>query len=155
MLFKSIYYSDTIGQWFFFILKCSLLLKQLDKNSIFYELSTDWRLTCVSGSTTLAQQRSISSKPSRRNRLPAGKSEVLDFSCPEDFGYYQHPTDCTQYYVCVFGGALQEACSGGLVYRWDIKYCVTVTIRGFCIICKRPNRGSTETCTAELHQVNV
>ncbi|KAF2368701.1 NodB domain [Trinorchestia longiramus] len=69
------------------------------------------------------QERSISAGPRRRNRLPAGKSEVLDFSCPEDFGYYQHPTDCTQYYVCVFGGALQESCSGGLVYSHDLQTC--------------------------------
>ena len=29
-----------------------------------------------------------------------------DFRCPEEFGYYSHPTDCNLYYVCVFGGPL-------------------------------------------------
>ncbi|XP_018015601.1 mucin-17 [Hyalella azteca] len=82
-------------------------------------------LLLVAGASLAQQERSISSGGAvrRRNRLPAGKSEVLDFSCPEDFGYYQHPTDCTQYYVCVFGGALQESCSGGLVYSHDLQTC--------------------------------
>jgi len=42
----------------------------------------------------------------------------LEFECPEEFGYYPHPRDCTQYYVCVFGGALLESCTGGLMYRY-------------------------------------
>ena len=40
-----------------------------------------------------------------------------DFVCPEEFGYYQHPSDCSKYYVCVFGGPLLESCTGGLMYR--------------------------------------
>ncbi|XP_069981940.1 uncharacterized protein Cda5 isoform X12 [Penaeus vannamei] len=68
------------------------------------------------------QQRSISGGR-RRQRVPAGKSEVADFNCPEDFGYYPHPTDCSQYYVCVFGGALQESCTGGLVYSHELQTC--------------------------------
>lgn len=40
------------------------------------------------------------------------------FKCPEEFGYYPHPNDCSQYYVCVFGGALLESCTGGLMYRY-------------------------------------
>ncbi|XP_065219258.1 uncharacterized protein Cda5 [Planococcus citri] len=46
-----------------------------------------------------------------------------EFSCPEEFGYYPHPTDCTQYYVCVFGGALLESCTGGLMYSHDLQTC--------------------------------
>ncbi|XP_042880925.1 BRD4-interacting chromatin-remodeling complex-associated protein-like isoform X4 [Penaeus japonicus] len=68
------------------------------------------------------QQRSISGGR-RRQRVPAGKSEVANFNCPEDFGYYPHPTDCSQYYVCVFGGALQESCTGGLVYSHELQTC--------------------------------
>jgi len=70
------------------------------------------------------QQRSIGSDSRRlRNRVVAGKSEVIDFNCPEDFGYYPHPSDCTQYYVCVFGGALQESCTGGLMYSNELQTC--------------------------------
>ncbi|XP_014276543.1 trichohyalin [Halyomorpha halys] len=47
----------------------------------------------------------------------------VDFDCPEEFGYYAHPTDCTQYYVCVFGGALLESCTGGLMYSHELQTC--------------------------------
>ena len=39
------------------------------------------------------------------------------FECPEEFGYYPHPEDCSKYYVCVFGGPLLESCTRGLMYR--------------------------------------
>ncbi|XP_044741518.1 uncharacterized protein LOC123302590 isoform X2 [Chrysoperla carnea] len=60
------------------------------------------------------------------NRNAATGSEgkqVVDFDCPEEFGYYPHPTDCTQYYVCVFGGALLESCTGGLMYSHELQTC--------------------------------
>ncbi|XP_076053295.1 chitin deacetylase-like 5 isoform X2 [Oratosquilla oratoria] len=59
----------------------------------------------------------------RRGRFPAGKPEVVDFNCPEDFGYYPHASECSLYYVCVFGGALLESCSGGLVYSHELQTC--------------------------------
>lgn len=45
------------------------------------------------------------------------------FECPEEFGYYPHPSDCSQYYVCVFGGALLESCTGGLMYSHELQTC--------------------------------
>ncbi|XP_044598906.1 mucin-12 isoform X1 [Cotesia glomerata] len=48
---------------------------------------------------------------------------ALEFECPEEFGYYPHPRDCTQYYVCVFGGALLESCTGGLMYSHELQTC--------------------------------
>lgn len=48
-------------------------------------------------------------------------SEV--FKCPEEFGYYPHPNDCSQYYVCVFGGPLLESCTGGLMYSHELQTC--------------------------------
>ncbi|CAH1153305.1 unnamed protein product [Phaedon cochleariae] len=47
----------------------------------------------------------------------------VNFNCPEEFGYYPHPDDCTQYYVCVFGGALLESCTGGLMYSHELQTC--------------------------------
>lgn len=48
------------------------------------------------------------------------------FKCPEEFGYYPHPNDCSQYYVCVFGGALLESCTGGLMYRYAFNCNTTI-----------------------------
>nr|CAD7428591.1 unnamed protein product [Timema monikensis] len=59
----------------------------------------------------------------RRGRLIAGVSQTSGFDCPEEFGYYSHPSDCTQYYVCVFGGALLESCTGGLMYSHELQTC--------------------------------
>lgn len=58
-------------------------------------------------------QRKLSRNISVGSELKAS----INFDCPEEFGYYPHPSDCTQYYVCVFGGALLESCTGGLMYR--------------------------------------
>lgn len=65
---------------------------------------------CASGITS---QR----KYSRHVPVAAEVKTRVNFDCPEEFGYYPHPNDCTQYYVCVFGGALLESCTGGLMYR--------------------------------------
>lgn len=53
------------------------------------------------------------------------------FKCPEEFGYYPHPDDCSQYYVCVFGGALLESCTGGLMYRYLYNRLATESSRRF------------------------
>ncbi|KAI5754158.1 hypothetical protein M8J77_006275 [Diaphorina citri] len=58
-------------------------------------------------------------KTSSNDRIPG----QVEFSCPEEFGYYPHPNDCTQYYVCVFGGAVLESCTGGLMYSHELQTC--------------------------------
>lgn len=74
---------------------------------------------------------------SRRNQSPragptgralginpkGSSSSSSDFQCPEEFGYFPHPTDCSLYYVCVFGGALLESCTGGLMYSHELQTC--------------------------------
>lgn len=57
-----------------------------------------------------------------------------DFDCPEEFGYYPHPSDCTLYYVCVFGGALLESCTGGLMYRYLKNYIIELGRLVFIIL---------------------
>lgn len=50
-------------------------------------------------------------------------SSSSEFNCPEEFGYFPHPSDCSLYYVCVFGGALLESCTGGLMYSHELQTC--------------------------------
>lgn len=71
------------------------------------------------------QKRSsrITSSRSFGTNVKASASNGINFDCPEEFGYYPHPTDCTQYYVCVFGGALLESCTGGLMYSHELQTC--------------------------------
>ncbi|XP_031337495.1 uncharacterized protein LOC116166626 isoform X6 [Photinus pyralis] len=69
-------------------------------------------------STSLGQR-----KLGRNVPVGADVKKSLNFDCPEEFGYYPHPADCTQYYVCVFGGALLESCTGGLMYSHELQTC--------------------------------
>ncbi|KAK4871696.1 hypothetical protein RN001_015820 [Aquatica leii] len=62
-------------------------------------------------------------KHNRNIPVGADVKKSLNFDCPEEFGYYPHPADCTQYYVCVFGGALLESCTGGLMYSHELQTC--------------------------------
>lgn len=72
---------------------------------------------------TLAQNRRPSTSARSLGVSPKSQSSGTDFNCPEEFGYYPHPNDCTQYYVCVFGGALLESCTGGLMYSHELQTC--------------------------------
>ncbi|CRK87680.1 CLUMA_CG001471, isoform C [Clunio marinus] len=57
------------------------------------------------------------------NPKTSSSSSSSEFSCPEEFGYFPHPSDCSLYYVCVFGGALLESCTGGLMYSHELQTC--------------------------------
>nr|NP_001245807.1 chitin deacetylase-like 5, isoform H [Drosophila melanogaster]AFH03484.1 chitin deacetylase-like 5, isoform H [Drosophila melanogaster] len=75
---------------------------------------------------TEAQNKRTSRVTSSRSfgtNIKTDTSNGPSFDCPEEFGYYPHPSDCTQYYVCVFGGALLESCTGGLMYSHDLQTC--------------------------------
>ncbi|XP_039227200.1 uncharacterized protein LOC6526244 isoform X11 [Drosophila yakuba] len=65
----------------------------------------------------------VTSSRSFGTNVKPNTSNGPSFDCPEEFGYYPHPSDCTQYYVCVFGGALLESCTGGLMYSHDLQTC--------------------------------
>ncbi|KAH8329412.1 hypothetical protein KR074_010235 [Drosophila pseudoananassae] len=77
------------------------------------------------GYTEAQSKRSsrVTSSRSFGTNVKTSSSNGLSFDCPEEFGYYPHPTDCTQYYVCVFGGALLESCTGGLMYSHELQTC--------------------------------
>ncbi|XP_045491546.1 uncharacterized protein LOC123691260 isoform X4 [Colias croceus] len=77
-------------------------------------------LTECFGAHDRSRQRS---GPIRSVPVAASIKREVDFDCPEEFGYYPHPTDCTLYYVCVFGGALLESCTGGLMYSHELQTC--------------------------------
>ncbi|XP_037576499.1 uncharacterized protein LOC119458715 [Dermacentor silvarum] len=46
-----------------------------------------------------------------------------EFKCPEQFGYYADDNDCSKYFVCVFGDALHESCTGGLYFSVELQTC--------------------------------
>ncbi|XP_022114954.2 mucin-4 isoform X2 [Pieris rapae] len=77
-------------------------------------------LTECLGANDRSRQRS---GPIRSVPVAADIKREANFDCPEEFGYYPHPTDCTLYYVCVFGGALLESCTGGLMYSHELQTC--------------------------------
>ncbi|XP_047520728.1 uncharacterized protein LOC125060028 isoform X4 [Pieris napi] len=77
-------------------------------------------LTECFGANDRSRQRS---GPIRSVPVAADIKREANFDCPEEFGYYPHPTDCTLYYVCVFGGALLESCTGGLMYSHELQTC--------------------------------
>ncbi|XP_069702425.1 nuclear pore complex protein DDB_G0274915-like isoform X3 [Periplaneta americana] len=80
----------------------------------------------VAAITVLAFLQEPCEGQQRRARVStsgAAGQQAVEFDCPEEFGYYPHPNDCTQYYVCVFGGALLESCTGGLMYSHELQTC--------------------------------
>ncbi|UXI21078.1 uncharacterized protein NH340_JMT07021 [Sarcoptes scabiei] len=46
-----------------------------------------------------------------------------NFRCPEQFGYYADEYNCSKYFVCVFGEALHESCTGGLRFSSELQTC--------------------------------
>ncbi|XP_017954338.1 uncharacterized protein LOC108649798 isoform X4 [Drosophila navojoa] len=77
------------------------------------------------GSTDAQSKRAprVTNSRSFGTNVKSASSNGVNFDCPEEFGYYPHPSDCTQYYVCVFGGALLESCTGGLMYSHELQTC--------------------------------
>lgn len=47
----------------------------------------------------------------------------VNFRCPEQFGYYADEYNCSKYFVCVFGEALHESCTGGLRFSSELQTC--------------------------------
>lgn len=71
-------------------------------------------VTCLSSSDTLSDVSPNVGK---------SVSNTGQFECPEQFGYFDDPADCSKYFVCVFGEALHEQCTGGLYFSVDHQTC--------------------------------
>ncbi|KAL1478121.1 hypothetical protein MTO96_016580, partial [Rhipicephalus appendiculatus] len=63
--------------------------------------------------------------PERRTLHPRAQDGAPsdEFKCPEQFGYYADDGDCSKYFVCVFGDALHESCTGGLYFSVELQTC--------------------------------
>ncbi|KAH8284472.1 hypothetical protein KR044_004066, partial [Drosophila immigrans] len=94
-----------------------------------------------------AQNKRVSRVTNSRSfgsNVKSTSSNGINFDCPEEFGYYPHPTDCTQYYVCVFGGALLESCTGGLMYSHELQTCDWPRNVGCELVDSGPSASTTD-----------
>lgn len=58
------------------------------------------------------------------NKMPSSLiASKASFQCPEQFGYFADSTDCSRYFVCVFGDPLHETCTGGLYFSSELLTC--------------------------------
>ncbi|GJQ67068.1 Cda5 [Trypoxylus dichotomus] len=73
-------------------------------------------LTCLA---LASSQRKVS----RTTQVTEEIKPEINFQCPEEFGYYPHPSDCTLYHVCFFGRPVLESCTGGLMYSPELQTC--------------------------------
>ena len=75
-------------------------------------------------------------------------SSLANFRCPEQFGYYADEYNCSKYFVCVFGEALHESCTGGLYFSSELSTCdwkrnVVCPAEGMFIALNKPILNST------------
>ena len=57
------------------------------------------------------------------NPQQSNRTMATNFQCPEQFGYFPDSTDCSRYFVCVFGDPLHETCTGGLYFSTELQTC--------------------------------
>lgn len=80
-------------------------------------------------SSSGAIESSSSGSSSSSNRGPkvtvtvSSGNKSSAFECPEQFGYFDDLSDCSKYFVCVFGEALHESCTGGLYFSAELQTC--------------------------------
>ncbi|XP_074599997.1 uncharacterized protein LOC141854276 [Brevipalpus obovatus] len=92
-------------------------LRTFQRTFILFLLSS----LCITGLVFSLQDKE-SSFSSSSSSLPS-PSPVTSFKCPEQFGYFHDYTDCTKYFVCVFGEALHETCTNGLYFSEELQTC--------------------------------
>lgn len=78
-------------------------------------------------SSTSSEDGDSSSSPSSNGPkvtlIQSSGNKSSSFECPEQFGYYDDLSDCSKYFVCVFGEALHETCTGGLYFSAELQTC--------------------------------
>lgn len=77
--------------------------------------------TCTTTPSPSSLTTDGSSMASAFSLLPTSAHDL--FKCPEKFGYFPDASDCSKYFVCVFGEALHEACTGGLFFSAELQTC--------------------------------
>lgn len=92
------------------------------KNGLFFYFFHEG-LSHAQRSQSSSRRSSSSGRALGLNPQKSSASSNIQFDCPEEFGYFPHPSDCSLYYVCVFGGALLESCTGGLMYSHELQTC--------------------------------
>ncbi|XP_074602749.1 uncharacterized protein LOC141856360 isoform X2 [Brevipalpus obovatus] len=65
----------------------------------------------------------ISSSSAASTTNSSSPSSSSSFICPEQFGYFEDQSDCSKYFVCVFGEPLHESCTGGLYFSSELQTC--------------------------------
>ena len=95
-------------------------------HSFFFQLTLIQTFISICLTSDLSSTSSVtSSTATSLSTLPSNNvnNVTSTFTCPEQFGYYIDHSDCTKYFVCVFGEALHETCTGGLYLSSELQTC--------------------------------
>lgn len=84
--------------------------------------STDLAVNCDPLPLTSSSSQTSPAPPAPSAAALYAASSV-NFRCPEQFGYYADEYNCSKYFVCVFGEALHESCTGGLRFSSELQTC--------------------------------
>lgn len=89
--------------------------------------STDLAVYCdplpLTSSSSSSQSTSSTVSPPAPSAAALYAASSVNFRCPEQFGYYADEYNCSKYFVCVFGEALHESCTGGLRFSSELQTC--------------------------------
>lgn len=76
-----------------------------------------------SKSSLSPSRNDVSANYEHADLRPPNQTTTQSFQCPEQFGYFADSSDCARYFVCVFGEALHETCTGGLYFSSELQTC--------------------------------
>ncbi|XP_052068560.1 acidic mammalian chitinase-like [Mytilus californianus] len=78
--------------------------------------------------TSTSKSLSSSQNPTSSSMIPGTSTATMDisptaFCVSKSLGFYPVPTDCSKYYRCYPGGAVQGSCQQGLYWNTNINIC--------------------------------